>query len=355
MPFLRQLSLRGNNIEVVQPLSFNHLVNMHMLDMSHNRLEDLQASAISSSAHITVLLQGEAPFNNRVTVLFRAENPLVCTQQGYHIVQGGRPIHLVTEKDAICASNYDPSVPASCPNKAMPPPTLFCCNDAPATTTKAPTTTTAATAAPATRATPPRIPVRVTPRTGTQTPSTLIPRISFSPRATAVSPRTTPARPVDLSRFWRLTRPPTLEVVARAQSVPVQPVPAATPTPTPSTSRRTFSMPTRTVDVADVPGSPSLVADEPQLATIADTAATVNAAAFTMPPRNVPVPNVPGVPSLVPGSAAAVGGFAAGSGLAIGESPTDTLPPWLRPTGSGDDVIIEFSDDAANEQLTITG
>ena len=39
VPFLRQLSLSNNNIRLVQPLSFSRLVNLHMLDLSRNKIQ----------------------------------------------------------------------------------------------------------------------------------------------------------------------------------------------------------------------------------------------------------------------------------------------------------------------------
>lgn len=53
-----QVSLSNNNIHEIAPLSFAHLLNLHTLDLSFNKIMSLQNGAISGSDHLTVRLQG---------------------------------------------------------------------------------------------------------------------------------------------------------------------------------------------------------------------------------------------------------------------------------------------------------
>ncbi len=59
VPFLRQLSLANNQIRLIQPLAFFHLANLHLLDLTNNKLQALDTSSVVASGHVTVLLQGE--------------------------------------------------------------------------------------------------------------------------------------------------------------------------------------------------------------------------------------------------------------------------------------------------------
>jgi Leucine-rich repeat (LRR) protein len=98
-PFLKQVSLAHNNIENIQvttnflrlflikivhvsfqTFSFAHLANLHTLDLSHNRIKQLQPSAILGSDFLTVRVQ---------------ENPFVCSQDGFHVMNGREAISLV--------------------------------------------------------------------------------------------------------------------------------------------------------------------------------------------------------------------------------------------------------------------
>ncbi|VDK49177.1 unnamed protein product [Anisakis simplex] len=125
-PFLRQVSLANNNIHNIQPLSFAHLANLHTLDLSHNKIQVLQPGAITGSDHLTVRLQ---------------ENPMVCSQDGFHVMNGREAINLTTEPNLICKSDYLTETKDLCPKKSVQrpqPPT--CCNKPMPTTTTAATT-----------------------------------------------------------------------------------------------------------------------------------------------------------------------------------------------------------------------
>ncbi|KHN82694.1 Leucine-rich repeat-containing protein 15 [Toxocara canis] len=128
-PFLRQVSLANNNIRTVQPLSFAHLANLHTLDLSHNKIQVLQPGAITGSDHLTVRLQ---------------ENPMVCSQDGFHVMNGREAINLTTEPNLICKTDYMKDTKDVCPKGVEPPQPPPCCSRmhvSATTTTTTPSTT----------------------------------------------------------------------------------------------------------------------------------------------------------------------------------------------------------------------
>ncbi|MFH4974125.1 hypothetical protein AB6A40_000834 [Gnathostoma spinigerum] len=113
-PFLRQISLANNNIRTIQPLSFAHLANLHTLDLSLNKLKSLQSGAITGSDHLTVRLQ---------------ENPMVCSQDGFHVMNGREAINLTTEPNLICKTDYLKDVKDDCPKgNSKKPQAPVCCS-----------------------------------------------------------------------------------------------------------------------------------------------------------------------------------------------------------------------------------
>ncbi|KIH69553.1 leucine Rich repeat-containing domain protein [Ancylostoma duodenale] len=174
--FLRQLSLANNNIKNIEPLSFNHLANLHTVDLASNKIQSLQQGAIQGSDHLTVRLQ---------------ENPMVCSQDGFHVMNGPQAINLTTEPNNICKTNWQEDSPEVCPkalSRPVPPP---CCNRKPVTTTTAPTTTT-------------------TVATTTIAETTHEPTTTESTTTTTEATTTTkvPKRKVNMDRFWRLSHRP---------------------------------------------------------------------------------------------------------------------------------------------------
>uniref|UniRef100_A0A914H1S9 Uncharacterized protein n=1 Tax=Globodera rostochiensis TaxID=31243 RepID=A0A914H1S9_GLORO len=131
-PFLKQMSLAHNNIRSVQPFSFAHLANLHTLDLSHNKMQNIQPSSIMGSDFLTVRVQ---------------ENPLVCTQDGFHVMNGREAINLTTEANLICKTNYANDVKDQCPRKPEVPLRKPCCE---ATIQKMAITTTTTTTTPST-------------------------------------------------------------------------------------------------------------------------------------------------------------------------------------------------------------
>ncbi|KAL7071035.1 hypothetical protein ACQ4LE_009843 [Meloidogyne hapla] len=115
-PFLKQVSLANNNIRIVQPFSFAHLANLHTLDLSHNKMRSIQPSAIMGSDFLTVRVQ---------------ENPLVCAQDGFHVMNGREAINLTTEPNLICKTDYENDDVDKCPRRPDPPPRKVCCDAAP--------------------------------------------------------------------------------------------------------------------------------------------------------------------------------------------------------------------------------
>jgi len=112
-PFLRQISLSNNNIRIVQPMSFAHLANLHTLDLAYNKLHTLQPGAITSTDHLTVRLQ---------------ENPFVCSQDGFHVMNGRTAINLTNEPNFICKTDYTRLSPDQCPTRKERPPIAPCCS-----------------------------------------------------------------------------------------------------------------------------------------------------------------------------------------------------------------------------------
>ncbi|ETN69557.1 leucine Rich repeat-containing domain protein, partial [Necator americanus] len=102
--FLRQLSLANNNIKDIEPLSFNHLANLHTIDLANNKIQSLQQGAIQGTDHLTVRLQ---------------ENPMVCSQDGFHVMNGPQAINLTTEPNNICKTNWHDATPDVCPKVNM--------------------------------------------------------------------------------------------------------------------------------------------------------------------------------------------------------------------------------------------
>ncbi|KAL3981941.1 Leucine rich repeat family protein [Acanthocheilonema viteae] len=116
-PFLRQVSLADNNIRTIEPLSFAHLANLHTLDLSHNKIYTIEPSAIIGSDYLMVRLQ---------------ENPMVCLQDGFHVMNGKEAINLTTEPNLICQTNYTNNLKDICPkNNDVPQPPLCCLKSMP--------------------------------------------------------------------------------------------------------------------------------------------------------------------------------------------------------------------------------
>ncbi|VDK72944.1 unnamed protein product [Litomosoides sigmodontis] len=100
-----------------QPLSFAHLANLHTLDLSHNKIHTIEPSAIIGSDYLMVRLQ---------------ENPMVCLQDGFHVMNGKEAINLTTEPNLICQTNYTNDLEDVCPkNSEVPQPPLCCLKSMP--------------------------------------------------------------------------------------------------------------------------------------------------------------------------------------------------------------------------------
>ncbi|VDN04552.1 unnamed protein product [Thelazia callipaeda] len=112
-PFLRQVSLANNNIRTIKPLSFAHLANLHTLDLSHNKIQALEPGAIIGSDYLMVRLQ---------------ENPMVCLQDGFHVMNGNEAINLTTEPNLVCQTNYTNNVEDVCPKSNDSPQAQPCCS-----------------------------------------------------------------------------------------------------------------------------------------------------------------------------------------------------------------------------------
>uniref|UniRef100_A0A915PUV6 Leucine-rich repeat-containing N-terminal plant-type domain-containing protein n=1 Tax=Setaria digitata TaxID=48799 RepID=A0A915PUV6_9BILA len=95
-----------------QPLSFAHLANLHTLDLSHNKIHTLEPSSIIGSDYLMVRLQ---------------ENPMVCLQDGFHVMNGKEAINLTTEPNLICQTNHTNNLEDICPKNSDAPQLPICC------------------------------------------------------------------------------------------------------------------------------------------------------------------------------------------------------------------------------------
>uniref|UniRef100_A0A8R1HH41 Uncharacterized protein n=1 Tax=Caenorhabditis japonica TaxID=281687 RepID=A0A8R1HH41_CAEJA len=98
--FLRMVSLSNNNIDSIQELSFGHLANLHTLDLAHNKIFSLQNKSLSGAENLAVRLQ---------------ENPMVCTTNGFHVLNAGEAINLTSEANNICKTNWQKKTENVCP------------------------------------------------------------------------------------------------------------------------------------------------------------------------------------------------------------------------------------------------
>lgn len=94
--------------------------------------------------------------------LYASENPMVCLQDGFHVMNGQQAINLTTEENRICKTNWREDPENVCPKVSQPERSTLpnrdcisvaiqaiarpvlppCCNRKPVTTTPVPTTTT---------------------------------------------------------------------------------------------------------------------------------------------------------------------------------------------------------------------
>uniref|UniRef100_A0AC35GAG2 Uncharacterized protein n=1 Tax=Panagrolaimus sp. PS1159 TaxID=55785 RepID=A0AC35GAG2_9BILA len=111
-PFLKQISLANNNIRIITPLSFAHLANLHTLDLSSNKISSIETGALTGTDFMTVRLQ---------------ENPFVCTQDGFHVLNGQEAINLTSEANLICQSENVHDNTDQCPRRKELPSPQPCC------------------------------------------------------------------------------------------------------------------------------------------------------------------------------------------------------------------------------------
>ncbi|CEF60732.1 Leucine-rich repeat and Leucine-rich repeat, typical subtype-containing protein [Strongyloides ratti] len=194
--FLRQVSLAHNNIHVVQPLSFAHLANLHTLDLSFNKIKNLQPGAIDGSDYLTVRLQ---------------ENPMVCSQDGFHVMNGHDAINLTTEPNNICKAEHNNDFIDICPKKISPPGPQACCIKK----TNKPTTTT----------TP-------EPKKSKIILSTIKPKVKLldmHPQQITLDSAGTnmhiKRRKFNMERFWRLSKRPTEPLTGVVKNIETTPEP----------------------------------------------------------------------------------------------------------------------------------
>uniref|UniRef100_A0A0N5B228 LRRCT domain-containing protein n=1 Tax=Strongyloides papillosus TaxID=174720 RepID=A0A0N5B228_STREA len=195
--FLRQVSLAHNNIHIVQPLSFAHLANLHTLDLSFNKIKNLQPGAIDGSDYLTVRLQ---------------ENPMVCSQDGFHVMNGHDAINLTTEPNNICKTEYNHDFIDICPKKISAPGPQPCCTQK----VSKPTTTTP-------------IPIKKKTKLLLSTPKPKVKILDMQPPQvvpdSAGSNMHIKRRKFNMERFWRLSKRPTEPLSGMTKSTETTPEP----------------------------------------------------------------------------------------------------------------------------------
>jgi hypothetical protein len=166
-PFLKQISLANNNIRIITPLSFAHLANLHTLDLSNNKISSIETGALTGTDFMTVRLQ---------------ENPFVCTQDGFHVLNGQEAINLTSEANLVCQKDFVHDNTDQCPRRKEQPTPQPCC-----------------------------LRPLVT-KTTTMPPFTTTPEPEPESTTTATSAMEAArerARKLNMERFWRLSHPPT--------------------------------------------------------------------------------------------------------------------------------------------------
>uniref|UniRef100_A0A914WNM6 Leucine-rich repeat-containing protein let-4 n=1 Tax=Plectus sambesii TaxID=2011161 RepID=A0A914WNM6_9BILA len=279
VPFLRQLSLGNNNIRLVAPLSFSHLANLHLLDLSHNKMQVVQPGALTASQHVTVMLQ---------------ENPLVCSQDGYHIVQGGQAIHLLNEPNLVCQTDFTRDDKDVCPTRKDRPAPPPCCQALKNVTTPSPLSlTTGAAVTPAGTNQVGGVP---------QVANGFVPSVLNTPRS----------RAVNMERFWRLSRRPTGTIRPDTQvpnfGVPTQvqqpqvpqpqvpqPQAAAAASPLPPSTLQLSAIPPQSpiLNIQSIPPPQTMAGPQPPAAPAPPGAAAPPAPARNIPPQQAVDPNDP--------------------------------------------------------------
>jgi Leucine-rich repeat (LRR) protein len=161
-PFLKQISLANNNIRIITPLSFAHLANLHTLDLSSNKISSIETGALTGTDFMTVRLQ---------------ENPFVCTQDGFHVLNGQEAINLTSEANLICQSENVHDNTDQCPRRKELPSPQPCC-------------------------------LRTIVKTTTMPQFTTTPEPETTPIASEINAARERARKLNMERFWRLSHPP---------------------------------------------------------------------------------------------------------------------------------------------------
>lgn len=68
--------------------------------------------------------------------VYLLENPQVCSQDGFHVMNGREAINLTTEANLICQTDYAHDVVDKCPRRLDRPARPPCCRGAISNTSK---------------------------------------------------------------------------------------------------------------------------------------------------------------------------------------------------------------------------
>ena len=117
-PALVMLDLSHNRIEDLPPAAFLTQLNMFLVDISYNRLRRTPYNAFNKNI-MTVVLQGWLLIVMKTLEEPLAENPLVCSER-VHILQYGVGLYVEGSTDEVCSG-----VDTSGGNRLPPAPNGF--------------------------------------------------------------------------------------------------------------------------------------------------------------------------------------------------------------------------------------
>ncbi|KAK0396387.1 hypothetical protein QR680_001701 [Steinernema hermaphroditum] len=192
---LQHLNLEGNSITDIAPGAFS-ATPLLLLWLPHNCLTSITLSTFQGAPYLRQISLADNNIRNiQASSRHRKQNPMVCSQDGFHVMNGREAINLTTEPNLVCKTDYTHDIQDICPKKEKPAPMPMCVKPKYDETT---TTTTVTTTMP------------------TTTTKVVTPR----------EPSTIPGRRMNMERFWRLSKRPNDALLPPRQRVPLETIPA---------------------------------------------------------------------------------------------------------------------------------